>query len=74
MIEKKKTLKEKPVVVVENQPPEKQYASFDAFFHEFALKNEVNLKWKDSLKKHLKAIGCFEDQSKWMDGIKNFGL
>lgn len=67
-----------PVPVVdtttENKAPERVYSSFDDFFHEYALANSVNLKWKESIKKHLKAIDCLKDQSKWLDGIKNFGL
>ncbi len=70
MAEKKKDMS----VETENVAPVKVYISFDAFFHEFAVKNGVNLKWKDSLKKHLIAINCFKDQSKWLDGVKNFGL
>jgi hypothetical protein len=59
---------------VSNAAPAKVYNSFDEFFHEYALKHGVNLKWKDSVKKHLMAINCFKDQAKWLSGIKNFGL
>ncbi len=74
MPEKKQ--KDTTVVVfsTENVPPTKTYSSFDDFFHEFAMKNGINLKWKDSVKKHLKSIDCLKDQSKWLDGMKNFGL
>lgn len=62
------------VAETENSPPTKKYSSFDEYFQEFAIKNGVNLKWKESVKKHLKAIDCLKDQSKWLDGMKNFGL
>lgn len=85
MLEKKKkqqvmeeTPKEEAVSVLDlntsNKAPDKVYRSFDDFFHEYALQKGINLKWKDSVKKHLHSIGCLKEQSKWLDGIKNFGL
>lgn len=70
------SVQDEPVLdlITENKPPERVYASFDDFFHEYALEKGINLKWKDSIKKHLKAIDCLKDQSKWAQGIKNFGL
>ncbi len=78
MVDKKKKqlIKEESKVdtSAENRAPDKVYNSFDEFFHIYALENKVNLKWKDSVKKHLKAINCLKDPSKWMVGVKHFGL
>ena len=74
MSKKKQNQSDELDLISENQAPDKIYHSFDDFFHEFALKNNVNLKWKESVKKHLKAIDCLKDPSKWLQGVKNFGL
>jgi len=59
---------------IENKAPDKVYASFESFFHQYAIANNINLKWKNSIITHLKSIDCFKDSSKWIDGIRHFGL
>ncbi len=61
-------------VNVENKAPDKVYKSWDEWFNQYALKNDVDMKWKKSIKIHTEAVGCMKDQSKWDWAIKNFGL
>lgn len=59
---------------IENVPQARIYSSFDDFFHEYAIKNNIPLNWKGSVKLHLQATDSLKDQSKWLSGLKHFGI
>ncbi|HMG15266.1 MAG TPA: hypothetical protein VK590_07470 [Saprospiraceae bacterium] len=57
-----------------NDEPFKPWTGFDSFFHEYCRKHDVNPKWKTMVKDHIKKLGLIEDQTKWEEGCKHFGI
>lgn len=58
---------------VQNEPPFMGWPNFDVFWAS-CVKNGNNHTVKSACIAHLKAIGYWEDQSKWIDGLKHFGI
>lgn len=59
---------------VEHVPPPVIWHSFDSFFSNYSKNNNVNPKWKNAIKLHIEKLGWFNDQSKWENGCKHFGI
>lgn len=57
---------------VQNAPPPKRWSNLDHFWHS-SVKNGTPLLF-ESFKTHLRCMGWLEDQSKWVDGAKHFGI
>lgn len=57
-----------------NPEPFKPWTGFNAFWHEFCRSTGANPKWKEMVQKHIEKLGWLDDQTKWMDGVKHFGL
>lgn len=56
-----------------NQSPFIGWPNFDVFWHQ-VVKGRTSPAIKAACKEHLKAIGVWEDQSKWIDGLMHFGI
>lgn len=56
----------------QNNDPDKKWASFEQCWVE-SVKNGNNF-LMESCKMHLKSKGWLDDQSKWIYGIKHFGI
>ncbi len=57
-----------------NPEPFKPWTGFDSFFHEYCRKHDVNPKWKNMVKAHIEKLGLMNDQTKWVEGCKHFGI
>ncbi len=49
------------------------WTGFDSFWHEYCRKNATNPRWKDMVKSHIEKLGLLNDQTRWEEGVKNFG-
>lgn len=57
---------------VQNAPPPKRWSSLDHFWHA-SVKNGTPL-LLESFRAHLVAMGWRDDQSRWIEGAKHFGI
>jgi hypothetical protein len=57
---------------VQNAPPKQYWRSFDHFWST-CVKNGTPV-LKESLRFHLKSMGWLEDQEKWIQGTRHFGI
>lgn len=57
---------------VQNHAPVHVYSSFEEFWYSCVRGNDYFL--MESCKAHLKALGWMSNQSKWLDGVRHFGV
>lgn len=56
-----------------NQPPFIGWPNFDVFLSQ-VLKGRLSATTKSACQAHFKALGIWDDQSKWIDGLIDFGI
>ncbi len=57
---------------VQNSAPIRVWSSFDEFWYSCIKGNDYFL--MENCKEHLKALGWYGDQRKWIEGVKHFGI
>lgn len=57
---------------VANTSPLRMWRNFDECWASCVKNGSAGI--KISAEAHLKAIGCWDDQSKWVDGLIHFGI
>jgi hypothetical protein len=57
---------------VQNTPPIFIYSSFEEFWYSCIKGQDYFL--MNSAKEHLRALGWYDNQSKWLEGVKHFGI
>jgi hypothetical protein len=57
---------------VQNSAPIRIWSSFEEFWFSCIKGQDYFL--MESCKEHLKALGWYDSQSKWLDGAKHFGI
>lgn len=71
--ENRESVIESDVVKTINHMPQIGWANFDVFWHKI-VKKHSSATIKSACREHLVALGVWEDQSRWIEAVKDFGI